>query len=74
MMRGPKQAAGHVSALLTAGYLLPVTLQGFLPGTDYDYGKLKNKEPAKKNDCTDYHSGIGSADYRIVPRQVSAVS
>ena len=37
-----------VSALLTAGYLLPVTIQGFLPGTDYDYGKLKNMEPAKK--------------------------
>lgn len=37
-----------VSALLTAGYLLPVTIQGFLPGKDYDYGTLKNLEPAKK--------------------------
>ena len=34
-----------VSALLTAGYLLPVTVNGFLPGADYDYGSLKKKEP-----------------------------
>ena len=26
-----------VSALLTAGYLLPITIQGFFPGADYDY-------------------------------------
>lgn len=35
-----------VSALLTAGYLLPVTIQGFFPGADYDYGALKKKEPS----------------------------
>lgn len=34
-----------LSALLTAGYLLPVTIHGFLPGADYDYGNLKKKEP-----------------------------
>ena len=34
-----------VSALLTAGYLLPLTIQGFFPGADYDYGKLEKKEP-----------------------------
>lgn len=34
-----------ISALLTAGYLLPVTIQGFFPGEDYDYGSLKKKEP-----------------------------
>lgn len=34
------------SALLTAGYLLPITVNGFLPGADYDYGSLKKKEPA----------------------------
>lgn len=33
-----------VSALLTAGYLLPITVHGFLPGSDYDYGSLKKKE------------------------------
>ena len=33
------------SALLTAGYLLPITVNGFLPGGDYDYGALKKKEP-----------------------------
>ncbi len=35
-----------VSALLTAGYLLPVTVHGFLPGSDYDYGALEKKEPS----------------------------
>lgn len=35
-----------ISALLTAGYLLPITIRGFLPGEDYDYNTLKKKEPA----------------------------
>lgn len=35
------------SALLTAGYLLPITVDGFLPGADYDYGSLEKKEPVK---------------------------
>lgn len=34
-----------VSALLTAGYLLPVTVKGFLPGADFDYNSLQKKEP-----------------------------
>lgn len=37
-----------VSALLTAGYLLPITINGFLPGEDYDYQALKKKEPNMK--------------------------
>lgn len=36
-----------VSALLTAGYLLPLTINGFFPGADYDYQKLEKKEPGK---------------------------
>lgn len=36
-----------ISALLTAGYLLPVTIQGFLPGADFEYDKLEKKEPVK---------------------------
>ncbi|MCF0133204.1 MAG: proton-conducting membrane transporter [Blautia sp.] len=36
-----------VSALLTAGYLLPVTVKGFLPGNDFDYDRLEKKEPVK---------------------------
>lgn len=36
-----------ISALLTAGYLLPITVQGFLPGEEFNYKKLKNKEPVK---------------------------
>ena len=36
-----------ISALLTAGYLLPITIQGFLPGADYDYKKLRKREPVK---------------------------
>ncbi len=35
-----------ISALLTAGYLLPITIQGFFPGADYDYGALRKKEPS----------------------------
>lgn len=34
-----------VSALLTAGYLLPITMQGFFPGDDYDYKNHKKTEP-----------------------------
>lgn len=34
-----------VSALLTAGYLLPITVSGFLPGADFDYQSLKKAEP-----------------------------
>lgn len=34
-----------VSALLTAGYLLPITIQGFFPGKSFDYEHLKKKEP-----------------------------
>ena len=35
-----------VSALLTAGYLLPITMGGFFPGKDFDYEKLEKKEPS----------------------------
>ena len=34
-----------VSALLTAGYLLPITIHGFFPGDDFDYSRLEKKEP-----------------------------
>ncbi len=36
-----------VSALLTAGYLLPVTIYGFFPGADFDYENLRKKEPSR---------------------------
>ena len=36
-----------ISALLTAGYLLPITIQGFFPGADYDYESFKKKEPSR---------------------------
>lgn len=36
-----------ISALLTAGYLLPITVQGFLPGEEFDYAKLEKQEPVK---------------------------
>ena len=36
-----------VSALLTAGYLLPITVNGFLPGADYNYADLQKKEPGR---------------------------
>lgn len=34
-----------VSALLTAGYLLPITMQGFFPGEGFDASKFEKKEP-----------------------------
>lgn len=36
-----------ISALLTAAYLLPVTINGFFPGSDYDYASLENKEAGR---------------------------
>ncbi len=35
-----------ISALLTAGYLLPVTISGFFPGADYNYEAFEKKEPS----------------------------
>ncbi len=35
-----------LSAMLTAGYLLPISIQAFFPGPDYDYQNLKKKEPS----------------------------
>ena len=35
-----------VSALLTAGYLLPITVNGFLPGADHAGGSLDKRDPA----------------------------
>lgn len=34
-----------ISALLTAGYLLPLTVNGFFPGDTFDYKGLKSREP-----------------------------
>lgn len=34
-----------VSAVLTAGYLLPITIRGFFPGADFNYGTLVKAEP-----------------------------
>jgi multicomponent Na+:H+ antiporter subunit D len=36
-----------VSALLTAGYLLPVTLNGFFPGDDFKASAIVKKEPPR---------------------------
>lgn len=37
-----------VSALLTAGYLLPIAIDGFFPGLNFDYVHLEKKEPEKQ--------------------------
>lgn len=37
-----------VSALLTAGYLLPIAIDGFFPGPDFDYTTLEKKDPTKQ--------------------------
>lgn len=36
-----------VSALLTGGYLIPIFVDAFFPGQDYEYNKLTNFEPTK---------------------------
>lgn len=37
-----------VSALLTAGYLLPIAIDGFFPGPDFDYKNLEKKDPTNQ--------------------------
>ena len=37
-----------ISALLTAAYLLQLTINGFFPGSDFDYSTLENKEAGKR--------------------------
>lgn len=37
-----------ISALLTAGYLLPITIDAFFPGPDFDYEHLEKKEPTNQ--------------------------
>ena len=37
-----------ISALLTAGYLLPISIDGFFPGPDFDYEHLEKKDPTKQ--------------------------
>lgn len=37
-----------ISALLTAGYLLPIAIEGFFPGPDFDYEHLEKKDPTKQ--------------------------
>ncbi len=35
-----------LSAMLTAGYLLPISIQAFFPGQDFDYKNVEKKEPS----------------------------
>jgi multicomponent Na+:H+ antiporter subunit D len=34
-----------ISAVLTAGYLLPITIRGFFPGADFNHDTLVKAEP-----------------------------
>ena len=34
-----------ISALLTAGYLLPIAIDAFFPGPDFEYENLERKDP-----------------------------
>ena len=36
-----------ISAFLTAGYLITISIQAFLPGADFDYASLEKCEPNK---------------------------
>ena len=33
-----------LSALLTAGYLVTISMRGFLPGAEFDYASVKKRE------------------------------
>lgn len=35
-----------LSAMLTAGYLLPISIEAFFPGKQYDYKNIEKKEPS----------------------------
>lgn len=35
-----------ISAMLTAGYLLPISIQAFFPGFQYNYEELEKREPS----------------------------
>ena len=59
-----------VSALLTAGYLLPITIQGFLPGEDFAYGKLKKREPTWRMLVPLIALAVGALITGIFPRQL----
>ena len=37
-----------VSALLTAGYLLSIVIDGFFPGPEFDYKHLEKKDPTSQ--------------------------
>ena len=43
-----------VSALLTAGYLLPIVKDAFFPGKDFDYPRLKKKTQSVDDGSIDY--------------------
>ena len=60
-----------VSALLTAGYLLPLTILGFLPGADYDYGKLKHREPSLSMTIPIIIMTVMSVSIGLFPTQVT---
>ena len=59
-----------ISALLTAGYLLPITMHGFFPGEDYDYGKMKKLEPNKQMTIPMIVLTIGAVIIGMFPMQL----
>ncbi|MDO5408918.1 MAG: proton-conducting transporter membrane subunit [Lachnospiraceae bacterium] len=42
-----------VSALLTAGYLLPLTIQGFFPGADFNVEEIRLRNPDEKRNSNE---------------------
>ena len=61
------------SALLTAGYLFTITIQGFFPGADYDYTKLEKKEPSYFMTVPLIVLTVAAALFGIFPKPLLAV-
>lgn len=63
-----------ISALLTAGYLLPLTIHGFFPGEDFDESELKARAyragTVALHDGTDTDIYGGGPAFRLLPGPV----
>ena len=62
-----------LSALLTAGYVLPIIRDGFFPGKDFDYSGLKKEEPNKYMTVPLIIMSVGVLGMGIIPMGLTNV-
>lgn len=62
-----------VSALLTAGYLLPITINGFLPGHDFEE-KANSKEGQEAEEYRAYHKAVEPKLIMLIPILILTVA